>query len=68
MEDVNFGRSRGDLREYKIARCGGLMYISGGSSDADCWYRQVDVGARCTLVQVDATVATGKYSGVEERK
>ena len=68
MEDVTVGRSRGELREYKSARRGGVMYVFGGSSGADCWNIRVDVGARCTLGQVDATVATVEYSSVEESK
>ena len=47
---VAIGRIRGELREYKSARRGGFMYVSSGSADAYCWSRQVDVGARCTLV------------------
>ena len=48
-ENVAVGRSRGDPWEYKIARCGRFMGVSGGIADANCWRSWVDVGARCTL-------------------
>ena len=67
-EDVSVSRSPGEMREYKSTQHGGLLYVSGGSANTDCWSRQVDVGARCTLGQVDATGATVDYSGVKDRK
>ena len=62
------GCSHGELQEHKSAQLGGLLYMSDGSADADCWSKRVDVGARCTFGQVDANGYTFEYSGVKERE
>ena len=64
-EDVAVGCSHRDLREYKSEQCGGFLDVSGGSANADCWIEQVDVGAQCTLGQVDTTGAAVNYGGVK---
>ena len=45
------GCSRREMQEYKSERYRGLLDVSSGSADTDCWSGRVDVDTRAPLAR-----------------